>query len=104
MEDYLGTLSAIPTRKPTTVVATSAKRERGKVKGNKRKPRDRTIAISDCKVFKSREDYENGNVARTISRNAGTRKRQAKDRAIVQQVHRLSSADLPAIANYETDS
>jgi hypothetical protein len=104
MEDYLGTLSAIPTRKPVAIVPTSPKRERGKVKGNKRQPRSRTIAISDCKVYNSREDLEAGNVARTISRNAGTRKRQAKDRALVQQVHRLSSADLPALQNYETDA
>ncbi len=104
MEDYLGTLSAIPTRKPVAIVPTSPKRERGKVKGNKRQPRSRTIAISDCKCYNSREDFEAGNVARTISRNARTRNVQAKDRAIVQQVHRISSADLPAIANYETDS
>lgn len=104
MEDYLGTLSAIPSRKPQAVVPTSAKRERGKVRGNKREPRSRTIAISDCKCYNSREDLEAGNVARTISRSAATRKRQNKDRAIVQQVHRISSADLPAIANYETDS
>jgi hypothetical protein len=104
MEDYLGTLSAIPSRKPQAVVPTSAKRERGKVRGNKRNPRNRTIAISDCKVYASREDLEAGKVSRTISRNAGTRKKQAKDRTIVQQLHRTMSADLPALQNYEQDS
>jgi hypothetical protein len=104
MEDYLGTLSAIPSRKPQAIVPTSAKRERGKVRGNKRTPRSRVIALDDCKVFASREDYEAGKVSRTISRNSGTRKRVARDTAIVEQVHRISSADLPAIANYETDS
>ncbi len=91
MEDYLGTLSAIPSRKPQAVVPTSAKRERGKVRGNKREPRSRTIAISDCKVYKSREDLEAGNVARTISRNARTRNAQDKDRAVVEKIRHHES-------------
>jgi hypothetical protein len=102
--EYMGTLSAIPTRGARPVVATSAKRERGKVKGNKRDPRSRVIALDDCKVYKSRDDLEAGKVSHTIARNSGTRKRVARDKAIVEQVHRISSADLPAIANYETDS
>jgi ABC-type oligopeptide transport system ATPase subunit len=91
VEDYLGTLSAIPTRKPQAVVATSAKRERGKVRGNKKAPRTRVIALDDCKVYKSREDYENGNVARVISRNARTRKTEDVDRAKIEKLrHHVS--------------
>lgn len=105
MENYLGTLSAIPNRRTDNpVVATSAKRERGKVKGNKRTPRNRVVALDDCKVYKSRDDYEAGKISHTIARNAGTRKRQRQDRNVVERIHKLSSADLAPIANYESDA
>ena len=113
MDDYMGTLSAIPTRKPTAIVPTSAKRERGKVKGNKREPRNRTIAISDCTVYASQEDYDSGQVSRTISRNSATRNRQTRDRAIVEQVKHVSAkqefaeryrSKQPAAQNYEQDA
>lgn len=68
--DYMGTLSAIPVRRTSDalVTPTSSKRERGKVKGNKRRPRTHTIAVTDCIV--TRADGTSYTIAKRATRAA----------------------------------
>lgn len=101
--EYSGTLAKVPMSRSESltreVVQTSAKRERGKVKANKPNPRTRAKALDDCKVYESREAYENGDVARVIPRRGSSAEnRDSKKAERVISVSRHHVSDKQAFA------
>lgn len=86
--EYAGTLAKVPMSREQSltreVVQTTAKRERGKVKGNKPNPRTRSKALDDCKVYANAEAYEAGEVSRVIPRRANSA--EQRDRTKTERV------------------
>jgi ribosomal protein S24E len=101
--EYAGTFSRIPVRwtQDALAVPTSAKRERGKVRGNKRNPAQSCRALGPCTVYASREAFDAGEASYTIER-ASTRtggKRKAKEATVAAIRHDSHKIHASAVGN-----